>query len=173
MPKILWEKYRSCDYQISWLVKNVHGPTDEITNFAWRHGCNSWAAENRGFFDDLVNDAAAFPETPANETVAGQRKASSLDEMNPLPQKPRRPGHLVANFNGVENQLLPATLFFREYDLAYKSVTFCASILNRTYPPNTKRFLCNNSNLLGGLMFGAVALLNGKTTSATGPVPIS
>ena len=163
----LWEKYRSCDYQISWLVKNVHGPTDEITNFAWRRACNSWDSENRGFFDDLVNDAEAFPKASDAEVVAALKKETDLDKLNPLPPKPIRPGRLAANFNGVAIQTTPQMAFFREYDLAYKTVTFCASILNRTYPPNTKRFLCNNSNLLGGVMFGAVALLNGKTTSAT------
>lgn len=169
----LWEKYRSCDFQISSLVYNIRGKTDDVTTFAWKSGCNSWDAGNKGFFDDLVNDATEYPflgdtaAAPSPQPNVAVSDGDAANALNPVPPPDKRPSHELSKLLAPPNGLPRTRSFFREYDFAYKSLSFCTSILNRTFPVNTKRFLCNNSNLLGGLMLGTVALLNGKTTSTT------
>jgi hypothetical protein len=150
-------RLRGCDYAVSVYAWNTRlRPHDAPFDFTWQVGCNSFAYESSA--DWLSRQDSTYRSLIAKlfEESAGSMAGPSAGT------------HATTALQTEVSQTFRSfiTEDYLKYADLFERLSSCSdSVAALTYPPNTKRILCNDAAFFGALAAGSAAAFGRRWTS--------
>ena len=145
-------RMRGCDYAVSVHAWNTRlRPHDATFDFIWQSGCNSFTYEESA---DWISNRNSTYQALIAQLVTEIVSSSSAADQKTLVLDAQK------NFRSF------LTEDYLKYSDLFERLSSCsASVANLSYPPNTKRVLCNYAGFAGALLAGSAAAFGRRWTS--------